>query len=100
LRFEHAGVVALGCNIHDSMLGYIVVVDSPHYALTDEHGYAQFDLPPPVGEAVHVWSPRLDPAQPLLASVEIKNSKALVAVDHRQRAQSRPFGGSLAWEDY
>lgn len=27
--FDQAGVVTLGCNIHDSMVGYIYVVDTP-----------------------------------------------------------------------
>ena len=35
LLFEKPGLVVLGCNIHDSMLGYILVVDTPHFALTD-----------------------------------------------------------------
>ena len=40
--FEQTGVVELGCNIHDWMLSFIVVVDSPFYAITDEKG--QVDL--------------------------------------------------------
>ena len=35
LQFDKPGVVVLGCNIHDGMLGYIVVVDTPYFALTD-----------------------------------------------------------------
>src|SRR5438874_6551279 len=30
--FERAGVVQLLCNIHSSMIGYLVVVDTPYYA--------------------------------------------------------------------
>jgi plastocyanin len=30
--FDDAGVVVLGCNLHDGMLGYIVVVDTPHFS--------------------------------------------------------------------
>jgi len=37
--FDQEGVVALGCNIHDAMSAFIVVVDTPHFALT-EHGRA------------------------------------------------------------
>jgi plastocyanin len=36
--FEQAGVVTLGCNIHDSMVGYIYVVDTPFFAKTDDKG--------------------------------------------------------------
>ncbi|MDN3483879.1 methylamine utilization protein [Pseudoalteromonas sp. APC 3224] len=45
ITFEQTGVVELGCNIHDWMLGYIVVVDSPYYAITNEQGIASFDIP-------------------------------------------------------
>jgi plastocyanin len=36
--FDRPGLVVLGCNIHDSMLGYILVVDTPHFAQTDAQG--------------------------------------------------------------
>ncbi|CCQ11249.1 Protein containing plastocyanin/azurin family domain [Pseudoalteromonas luteoviolacea B = ATCC 29581] len=45
IQFETTGVVELGCNIHDWMLGYIVVVDSPYFALTNKQGIAQLTLP-------------------------------------------------------
>ena len=35
ITFDQAGVVVLGCNIHDQMSAYIVVVDSPYFAQTD-----------------------------------------------------------------
>ena len=36
--FDKAGVVALGCNIHDSMSGFIIVVDTPYAMKTDANG--------------------------------------------------------------
>jgi len=44
LLFDQAGVVTLGCNIHDSMVGYIYVVDTPFFAKTDEKGKATLKL--------------------------------------------------------
>ena len=44
LLFDQAGVVTLGCNIHDSMVGYIYVVDTPFFAKTDEKGKAILKL--------------------------------------------------------
>src|SRR5688572_19256697 len=32
--FDKPGVVAIGCNIHDQMSAYVVVVDTPHFAVT------------------------------------------------------------------
>lgn len=40
VAFDQAGVVVLGCNIHDGMVGYIVVADSTLTALTDAAGMA------------------------------------------------------------
>lgn len=40
IQFDQPGLVTLGCNIHDSMLGYIYVVDTPYFAKTDSNGKA------------------------------------------------------------
>jgi plastocyanin len=52
--FDRAGVVALGCNIHDRMSAYVVVVDTPHFAVSRGGRAELLDLP--AGSyAVHVW---------------------------------------------
>lgn len=62
LRFEKAGIVDIGCNIHDWMLGYIVVSDSPYFGKTNEQG--QTDIVLPVGEyQVSFWHPQVDGEQ-------------------------------------
>jgi len=43
--FDQPGVVVVGCNIHDWMLGYIVVTDSPYVTKTDEQGNWSLELP-------------------------------------------------------
>lgn len=43
--FDKAGTVVLGCNIHDRMIAYIKVVDTPYFARTDADGVARFELP-------------------------------------------------------
>jgi len=54
--FDKPGPVALGCNIHDWMVGHIYVVESPWFAKTDKAGKAAIDLPP--GEYfVKIWHP-------------------------------------------
>ena len=45
LFFEHPGIVDIGCNIHDWMLGYIVVSDTPYFLKTDENGTASVTVP-------------------------------------------------------
>ncbi|MEQ1529812.1 MAG: methylamine utilization protein [Methylococcales bacterium] len=43
--FDQPGVVVVGCNIHDWMLGYIVVTDSPYVTKTDDQGNWSLELP-------------------------------------------------------
>ena len=38
LVFDHAGLVELGCNIHDRMQAYTVVTDAPFWGKTDSSG--------------------------------------------------------------
>src|SRR5207237_4743754 len=45
--FDKPGVVAIGCNIHDRMITYVYVADSPLAEKTDRKGLLLFaDLPP------------------------------------------------------
>jgi plastocyanin len=58
LLFSKLGAVELGCNIHDWMLGYIFVVDTPYFGKTDIKGNLSLDLPN--GEyQLDVWHPRI-----------------------------------------
>ncbi|HWU33949.1 MAG TPA: methylamine utilization protein [Methylovorus sp.] len=43
--FDKAGTVVLGCNIHDQMLAFIRVVDTPYFALSDSSGKATIIVP-------------------------------------------------------
>ena len=45
ISFEEAGVVEIGCNIHDWMVGYIYVADSPYFAKTSTDGIVALDVP-------------------------------------------------------
>jgi len=55
--FDRPGIVVLGCNIHDSMTGYIYVTDSPWFGKSDGEGRWQADVP--AGDyRVIAWGPR------------------------------------------
>ena len=55
--FDKPGVIVLGCNIHDWMIGYVYVSESPYFAKTAADGKALIgDLPPRL-YAVRVWHP-------------------------------------------
>ena len=58
LTFDKEGIVRLGCNLHANMSGYIVVVNAPHYAVTDEHGAFKFKSLPPGKYKLRAYSER------------------------------------------
>lgn len=58
--FERPGVVVLGCNIHDWMVGYLYVSGSPYFAQTGEDGRARLADLPPRRFTLHIWHPQLD----------------------------------------
>lgn len=58
--FDAAGVVVLGCNIHDAMLAHVVVLDTPYRGITGASGMATVSAPP--GEyRIQLWHRRLPP---------------------------------------
>lgn len=66
IAFDKEGIAVLGCNIHDSMVGYIFVSAWQHVAVTDATGRVTFDLGdtsslPATLQVWHPWS--TDPEQ-------------------------------------
>ncbi|MDQ3283050.1 MAG: methylamine utilization protein [Acidobacteriota bacterium] len=53
--FDRAGVVTLGCNIHDQMSAYIVVVDTPYFEKTAPTGKVTLRDLEPGRYTVRVW---------------------------------------------
>lgn len=67
LVFDKPGVVTLGCNIHDWMVAYIVVLETPYFTKTDDEGRATLARPPAGRGRLEVWHPRL--AAPLVREI-------------------------------
>ena len=55
--FDKPGEVVLGCNIHDSMIAYMLVVDTPFYAKADKRGTAVIENLPTGDYEVYLWYP-------------------------------------------
>lgn len=63
--FDRPGVAVLGCNIHDQMVGWVVVVETPYYARTPSaSGRAQIDNVPPGTYTLRTWHTRLPVGAP------------------------------------
>jgi plastocyanin len=58
--FDKAGVVVLGCNIHDWMVGYIYVSETPFFAKTAATGVATIEDMPAGEYTVRIWHPSMD----------------------------------------
>lgn len=67
VTFDQSGLVILGCNIHDSMIGYVYVADSPYYGKTDSRGRIDLTDLPAGTYRVTAWHPRFTEANPELA---------------------------------
>lgn len=61
--FDRAGALAIGCNIHDSMIAHVYVAASPWATTTDREGRARLDGVPPGRYKVSAWHPRLRPGR-------------------------------------
>jgi plastocyanin len=58
--FDRPGVVVLGCNIHDWMVAYVYVSESPHFAKTGADGKATISDLAPRAYMVRAWHPQLE----------------------------------------
>jgi plastocyanin len=58
VAFDKPGLLVLGCNIHDSMVAFLVVVDSPYFTKIVGPTVPTWNLPP--GRyRLRVWHPKL-----------------------------------------
>lgn len=55
--FTSAGAVAIGCNIHDRMRGFIKVVDTPYAMRSDAAGRLRINGVPGGEAIIRIWHP-------------------------------------------
>ena len=102
--FDRPGLVVLGCNIHDSMLGYILVVDTPFSSVTGDGGSARIpDLPEGDYELL-VWTPRANPddlpAAEIVTVTDTGQQSVTLRIDGKLRPPHDSSSGSLSWNAY
>lgn len=97
--FDVPGVVALGCNIHDWMSAYIVVLATPWFAKTGTDGSASIAAVPAGRYRADIWHPRLartltqemtltgEPAAPVAITLTLKADRRI------RRDPGRASGG-------
>jgi plastocyanin len=75
--FDKPGIVTIGCNIHDWMIGFVLVVPTPYFAKVDDSGHARLRDLRPGSYEVHAWHPR-QRAQAAPLPMTIDNAGATV----------------------
>jgi plastocyanin len=53
--FDKVGVAVLGCNIHDNMVAWVLVVDTPYFGHTDAQGKLNLDSVPNGNYKLRTW---------------------------------------------
>ncbi len=103
IEFDTPGIITLGCNIHDDMLAYILVVDTPYFGKTGGDGTAEFELEP--GHyTLSIWTPRMPPrSQPeaidLVVTAE-QNLNLSHRIENKLYPSFEPSESSLEWRNY
>lgn len=93
INFEEQGLVVLGCNIHDSMIGYIFVSEWADFSVSDKNGLAVLEdraAPPNDILLWHPWSK--DPQQITKIGIDqwSKSGTVQVSLDiNKPREKSR-----------
>lgn len=97
--FDRPGIVTLGCNIHDWMVAYVVVLATPYYAKTGADGTAEVSGLPPGHYRLEVWHPRAGTVSRDLVVAESSDTTQVISVvlkpDHRIRRA--PDAGSESY---
>ena len=82
--FDKPGVAVLGCNIHDHMVAWVVVVDTPYYGKTAAAGRVTLPQVPPGAYRLRVWHADLPVGAPALdraLAVEAADASVTLRMD-------------------
>lgn len=74
INFDKPGLARLFCNIHPNMAAYVLAVDSPYFAVSNEDGVFTIERVPAGTYTFHAWRAG---AQPLSGSIAIDGSTPL-----------------------
>ena len=72
-QFNDPGVASLLCNVHPEMSGYVIVVTTPYFAVTDKEGNYEIKNVPAGKYTLKAWS---EDGKPLTQAVEVSATGA------------------------
>lgn len=94
MKFDHAGTIAVACNIHDSMSAYVRVVDTPFFATTDASGRVTLAGVPDAAGALSVWHPMMDAPEHMVSRNLASGKSAGQTFTVKVRGGSLPTSGA------
>jgi plastocyanin len=74
-QFTDPGVASMLCNVHPEMSGYVVVVQTPYFGVTDKEGNYTIKGVPPGHYTITTWS---EDGKPTTQSVDVAAATATV----------------------
>ena len=80
--FDKPGTVTLLCNVHAEMSAYVIVTETPYFAVTDKAGNFTLKNVPPGNYVLKVWHERAKPAS---MPVVVENDRTVVATIELKR---------------
>ena len=63
ITFDREGLSRVFCNIHPGMAAYVMVVNSPYFAVSDRQGGFSIPAVPPGRYTYHAWRAGADPSR-------------------------------------
>lgn len=93
VTFETPGLVVLGCNIHDNMIGYVFVTDADEFGQTDARGRWQTHEINTGDYRLEVWSPlfaRDEQSMERALSIGEANAEVLLRLTRPLRPEPSP----------
>jgi plastocyanin len=100
VHFDQTGIVTLGCNIHDSMLAYVLITDAPYFGRTDATGSWSVDVPRG-SYRVTVWHPRMqEGSEPEREMMIGDGDRAALTLRLTKALQPAPLEGQHSWDTY
>lgn len=85
--FDRPGLIRVYCNVHHSMVGYVMVLDTPYFTQPDKDGRYMLELPQGIEGTLYFWHPQAEVQRKTLAATS--RSTFDVALDFTGRRLPR-----------
>ncbi len=99
--FDQPGIVSLGCDIHDWMSAYVIVLATPYFTKTADDGIAALANLPAGRYRLEVWHPRLkapDQREITLRAADTATQVVSVTLGFDRRLPRNPESGAGAYK--